>query len=94
MPPESGLSPSLVLMHHYREDDAMGVNCDIGKPVPVSKSVLHAQSQSRSSFVFMDNFCDYTPLSIYNYVQIIILLYMYIILYILYYYIIYKDFMD
>lgn len=72
-------------MHHYGEDDAMGVNCDIGKPVPVSKSVPHSQSQYRSSFVFMDNLCDYTPLSIYNYVQIIILLYMYIIIvYILY----------
>lgn len=73
MPPESGLSPSLVLMHHYGEDDAMGVDCDIRKPVPVSESVLHCQSQSRSSFVFMDNLCDYIPLSIYNYVYIIIL---------------------
>lgn len=68
MAPESGLSPSLVLMHHYGEED-----CDIGNPVPVSESVLHCQSQSRSSFVFMDHLCDYIPLSIYNYVYIIIL---------------------
>lgn len=61
MLPESGLSLSLVLMHHYGEDEAMGVNCDIRKPMPVSKSVRHSQSQSQSSFVFMDNLCDYIP---------------------------------
>lgn len=78
MPPESGLSPSLVLTHHDGEDDAMGVDCDMGKPVPVSESVLHCQPQSWSSFVFMDNLCDYNPLSIYNYVYIIILYILYI----------------
>lgn len=60
MPPESGRSPSLVVTHHYGEDDEMGVDCDVGKLVPVSESV-------------MDNLCDYIPLSIYNYVYIIIL---------------------
>lgn len=65
MPPESGFSPSLVLVHRYGEDDAVGVDCDIGKPVPVSKCILHYQSQSWSTFVFMDNLCDYiTPFSI------------------------------